>query len=154
MGAPRDLRFPTETVRTSGGDLEVHGLETAAITSIIKDHGELIDDLLSKADTDTDVQLNTASLLGFVSEQTPQLLGKIAAYGARAYDDESVEICRRMPFPDQFKVVEAVFRLTFVGEDAVKNFVEIVINTLNSFSETMTVLGSPSENGSGNSEAA
>lgn len=151
----KDLRFRGEALKTSGGDLEVYALETAALIAIIQDHGEAIERFIDGVrNSEEDFQLSVPMIVRSISGVAPDLLAKVIAYGSREYDDEAVEACRHIPFPEAIIGAEQILRLTFSGEDAVKNFVEVVIRALFGMTETMTALNSPSGDGSTISEAA
>lgn len=149
-----NIRIPTAKIAVGDGEIEVRGLSLSDLMIVVSDYGPQLAIAFGKlrsATTNTEADLRT--LFGSLLIEFPDMISAAMALAADSFDEASISTLRRLPFNQQFEVLEAIFRLTFPNEGDVKKLLESLTKALTEVSGALATL-SPSSTGIGAFAAA
>lgn len=159
-----DLGFETEDVlvRPAAGAegepgyrpaqyMTVRGFSADDVMNLVKIHGPALN-LIFEQGLAAGVDFNsTAALTRMAYEHAPELLADIIVMATDSTGDDyfpAFEIAKKLPISTQFSAIEKIARLTFVGEDAVGEFIGTVVKMLGAL-DGLRRSAQPSADGSG-----
>jgi len=139
----KSLAAAAGVVKTSNGtEIPVRGLALSDIGQIIQDHKDQLErafNTLKQVEGEDDLQ--TSNLLQDMLHEAPRLAGAIIVKATDS--DNSIEDALRLPAGLQLAILEEAGRQTFVTEGGLGKTLEIVINMINSTTQTLVGLNSP-----------
>lgn len=136
------LKFPTVTVETAGGELEVRNLTPEALDFLIEKHSATLQKVFFELPNNPEeLELSLAGIQFSVLKYIPQMMAEIIALGCQEFEEETIEFFRKnMGISDQQKCVEEIFKLTFKSDDEVKKLIEAVVTALSSSMTSLSKL--------------
>ena len=124
------LRVPRETIKLSDDqEFEVRGIGSGDLMHLTMKHGALMAMVYGKVQTSREPgqpvspEFVKETLLSIASE-FPDLAATLIAMASDSFDDEVMAVARGMNLLTQIEALEAIFRLTFTSEAAVKKLLE------------------------------
>jgi len=144
----KNLHSLEVTIDTPHGPLSVRGLSLDDVTRLVRRHRAITAALYDQMTTGG-IALDDHTILGgVIMDQAPDLAAEIIALAAGDGDEASIIIAKRLPFPIQLEVLEAVGNQTFSTEAGTKKVVETVGKVLRAMSGVLTNLtASPTSSG-------
>lgn len=144
-----NFNFNQKVVSTSGGDIPVSGLSLNDLMRLTQTHAvpmaALFDRITAQGLGDDAISSTAQLLAGF-----PDLAAGIIASGAgEGHDPAQVALAKRIPFPDQVALLEAIGESTFATAGGAKKFLETVTRVMSGTTSLLRELSSG--NGSGTS---
>lgn len=125
----RDLVLPTETIKVpGGGDFTVRGLSMIDVSAILKLHGAALETIYLERivlGSEDPENFNMAALGRAVMQAAPLAMAQAIAQ-ASGEPDQAKKVAS-LPLPFQVEAMERILALTFVSEEAAKNFLGTVI---------------------------
>ncbi len=154
------IKIRRETVEMDDGQkFEVRGITANDLMSLVGTQGAVLAMIYARAVesrqggrplTDDDVK----GLLMKLAKDFPDMVASVVAYASDSADEEGMAIARSLTFATQIAALEAIFRLTFASEAAVKKLVESLSNMAVAISGALTEVELDSQTGIGASDAA
>ena len=134
----KDLSFPSEMVKTSGGDLALRGLCLEDVIQLVNSHKAVVEKMFNGAmeiespeedigETEILSQIRSMDIAGKLIKEAPLVAAHVIALGAGDGDKESIEIARKLPVTVQVECLDKIGTMTFVAEGGAKKFLETVI---------------------------
>jgi hypothetical protein len=140
-----NLKIETAAVQFRGGEFTVRGLGLDTVAALMHDGnreelGTAVNQLevLFKATKAEDSE-GIKQGINMLMVQLPGLAAKVIAYAA----DEPGEVdkVRKLPLPIQLEAILAIGRLTFEGEDSIRNFVSGLVTLMASATAASKIAG-------------
>ncbi len=146
-----NFEIETAAVKFRGGEFTVRGLGLDAVSYLMQSGSREELDLavsqleeLFRASTEKD----SAAIAGGIQKlivQLPGLAAKVIAFAAE--EPNEVAKVRKLPVSVQLEAMLAIGRLTFDGEDSIRNFVSGLMTLMTSVTKTMTIASQTVSNG-------
>jgi hypothetical protein len=146
----KQLKFGTETIKTSGGDFTVRGLNPDDIRSIMRDDDIDVKALVNKSaelPVGDDGMPDYTVLIAQAIHMAPRLVSHLISLASDEGDDEDAIVAAAMlPLDVQLMAIDAIGRLTFSSAGGLKKVIEIVMRMAAGATNLASEL-SPSMNG-------
>jgi hypothetical protein len=126
----RNLRLPTATVETPGGNFAVRGLSLSDCMVLAAEHGPALVKVFesAKAEVETLDDKGLATIAKSLLSSAPLACAHMIALAAQTAGEEpAIEEAASLPVPFQIDALVKVAKLTFVSEAVAKNLVETVV---------------------------
>lgn len=122
--------FGRKTIKTSGGELTVRGLNFEDITKLVREQPEAVELLFGEATSQIDKPAEEQNMTAMVAKAlhvAPTLVASVIAAAMDETDADSLHIIRKWPVGVQMVALEAIGDLTFAVEGGAGKIFEIVM---------------------------
>lgn len=136
----KSLQFAQTLVSTPYGEITVGGLSLEDITGLVSRYREDMEALFDSVVGGGAMPDMKSGVYGLL-DRFPALAAEIIVAGTgEAGDRDAITIARRLPFPVQLELLEAVAKETFRTEEGLGKAVEAVIRVFQGTSRSLTPL--------------
>lgn len=137
-----NLAIGETTIKTTGGDFKVRGLNLTDLTILMRHFGGPLQELYAKYQAEDPEKIKEKlagdnSLADFIAS-VPNLANAIIAAASGAIDD--IEIASKLPITVQIEALEAIGKHTFEEHGGPKKVVEAVIRIMKALTATLSEL--------------
>lgn len=134
------LTFPSVTIKTSGGEFSVRGLNSADISKLLEVHREEIESAFTGL-VDKKTDGGSLESIGLdIVRSAPTVMASVIALAADDYTEEGRANAKRLSAPAQLEALNAIGRLTFDTEGGVKKVLALVLDMMQGTRETIADL--------------
>lgn len=147
----KNVTIPERTVKVGkDGEIIVRGISLSDLMTIVNVYGPQASIVFGKIQKLESVQVTDVKLLiATVAKEFPDMVAAAIALAADSYDDETVELLKRIPFHNQIEVIEAIFGLTFTQDGEIKKLLATVTAMLAEVSGALKEIQLPLPTGTG-----
>jgi hypothetical protein len=138
-----DIQFESKKIVYRGSDFTVRGLGLDIVSKLLASGARAqIDEAIGQLEVAYKSEGNGAVLEGALSKLAIELPGLAAQVIAFAADEpNAVEAVTKLPLPVQLEALMAIGRLTFDGEESIKNFVSGLMSMMSSVKRAVEIAG-------------
>lgn len=140
----RDIKLATTAIEVPGNEpLVVRGLSMLDISALADIHLPALTLLFGQVVNRQSLEMDSEGVLAFgqsIITTAPALAADVIARGTG--EPELSPIAAGLPFPTQLELLEAIIKLTFATEGALKNVVEIAVRALQGTTKAVAQLQS------------
>jgi hypothetical protein len=125
----KDYKFGKRSVKTSGGELSVRGLNFGDITRLVREHTAEVVMLFGEAQVQSAKPVEDQDFTAFLAKAmhtAPKLVAAAIAAGLDEEGSENEAIIGKWPLGVQLALMEAVGEETFAVEGGLGKIIEIV----------------------------
>jgi hypothetical protein len=138
-----DIQFETQEIKYRGSSFTVRGLGLDIVSRLLASSSRAqIDAAVSQLEIAYKADGDSAALEGAVSKlaiELPELVAQVIAFAAD--EPDAAVVVARLPLPVQLEALMAIGRLTFDGEESIKNFVSGLVTLMTSVKRAVEIAG-------------
>jgi hypothetical protein len=148
----KNITIPERTISVGkDGEISVRGISLSDLMTIVNVYGPQASMAFAKVQKMKSLDVaDVRTLIGTMATEFPDMVAAAMALAADSYDQETVDLLKRIPFHKQIEVIEAIFGLTFSQEGEIKKLMGTLTGMMAEVSGAlMEIQTPPSPNGIG-----
>lgn len=151
----RDFKIARTDISAGGTTLSVRGMSFDDVMHLADTYGPQMAVMFGRVQSGNTLDsADVRTIIGNLAKEAPDMVAAAIALATDDYDEDTVEIARKLPFPVQLDVLDAMFQRTFASEAEVKKLIESVTRMIAGVSGALTTVGSSLPTGTGGSAEA